>query len=295
MKNVSNFDNFPPFAESGSRTMDTEGAKYATGFVAADTLPAEWANYLFHGASKGVTDLNAAVSSIWSENVNVLAEAGITPDATSSTQLVSAIRSLINSAILSAHPVGSYYWSSEPTDPSTLFGGTWEQIKDKFVLAKGDSDNVGATGGAKTITLTEANLPSHTHEFTPKGTVGSHSHTLGDHTHSFSGNTSDAGNHAHTGSSNYGNNADPDGSADTCSYPNTIRRFRSWADNPLLTNDSGNHNHSFSGTTSKSNGNTGEKQPSFTGTPDTTGAAGSGTPVDIMPPYLTAYCWRRTA
>ena len=24
-----------------------------------------------------------------------------------------------------AHPVGSYYWSEDPTNPSVLFGGTW--------------------------------------------------------------------------------------------------------------------------------------------------------------------------
>lgn len=46
------------------------------------------------------------------------------------------------------YPVGSYYWSSENTDPSTLFGGTWEQVKDKFVLALGDTyTTAGATGG----------------------------------------------------------------------------------------------------------------------------------------------------
>ena len=33
------------------------------------------------------------------------------------------------------YPVGSYYWSSNATSPSTLFGGTWEQVKDRFVLA----------------------------------------------------------------------------------------------------------------------------------------------------------------
>lgn len=37
-----------------------------------------------------------------------------------------------------AHPIGSYYWSSNNTNPSTLFGGTWTQIKDRFVLAAGD-------------------------------------------------------------------------------------------------------------------------------------------------------------
>lgn len=35
------------------------------------------------------------------------------------------------------HPVGSYYWSSEATDPSELFGGTWERVINRFILAGG--------------------------------------------------------------------------------------------------------------------------------------------------------------
>ncbi len=52
--------------------------------------------------------------------------------------------------MLCAYPVGSYYWSSESTDPSRLFGGTWERVKDKFVYALGDSGSAGDTGGAST-------------------------------------------------------------------------------------------------------------------------------------------------
>ena len=61
------------------------------------------------------------------------------------------------------YPVGSYYWSSNATSPSTLFGGTWEQVKDRFVLAAGDSYKVGATGGEANHTLTVNEMPSHRH------------------------------------------------------------------------------------------------------------------------------------
>ena len=61
------------------------------------------------------------------------------------------------------YPVGSYYWSSNPTDPGTLFGGTWEQIKDRFILAAGGSYTVGSTGGEATHTLTVDEMPSHDH------------------------------------------------------------------------------------------------------------------------------------
>ena len=76
------------------------------------------------------------------------------------------------------YPVGSIYWSSNNTNPGTLFGGTWTQIKDRFILAAGDSYSNGATGGAATVTLTVSNMPSHNHSFTPSGTVGSHTHSF---------------------------------------------------------------------------------------------------------------------
>ncbi len=79
-------------------------------------------------------------------------------------------------AILEAHPVGSLYWSKNSTNPSELFGGTWQQIKDVFILASGDTYEVDSTGGSATHKLTTNEMPSHTHTF--KGTASSHSHTL---------------------------------------------------------------------------------------------------------------------
>lgn len=48
------------------------------------------------------------------------------------------------------YPVGSIYMSINSTNPGTLFGGTWEQIKDRFMLAAGDVYTGGATGGSNT-------------------------------------------------------------------------------------------------------------------------------------------------
>ena len=58
------------------------------------------------------------------------------------------------------YPVGSIYMSVNNTSPQTLFGGTWVQIKDTFLLSAGDTYSGGATGGEATHTLTEAELPS---------------------------------------------------------------------------------------------------------------------------------------
>ena len=61
------------------------------------------------------------------------------------------------------YPVGSIYISVNSTNPANLFGGTWEQIKDRFLLACGSTYNAGATGGEATHTLTIAEMPSHNH------------------------------------------------------------------------------------------------------------------------------------
>lgn len=62
------------------------------------------------------------------------------------------------------YPVGSYYWSSNATNPGSIFGGTWEQIKDRFVLAAGGTYAVNATGGEAMHTLTVNEMPSHAHD-----------------------------------------------------------------------------------------------------------------------------------
>lgn len=60
-------------------------------------------------------------------------------------------------------PVGSIYQSSSSTSPASLFGGTWEQIKDQFILAAGDTYAAGSTGGEATHKLTDAEMPRHAH------------------------------------------------------------------------------------------------------------------------------------
>ena len=67
---------------------------------------------------------------------------------------------IINEIGLITHPVGSIYISANNTNPSTLFGGTWERIGDKFLWGTSNDNNIGNTGGSITNTLTESNLPS---------------------------------------------------------------------------------------------------------------------------------------
>ena len=65
--------------------------------------------------------------------------------------------------MLGAYPIGSIYLSVNNTSPASLFGGTWEKIQDRFLLASGSSYSLGATGGEKTHTLTISEMPSHNH------------------------------------------------------------------------------------------------------------------------------------
>lgn len=61
------------------------------------------------------------------------------------------------------YPTGSIYMSINSTSPATLFGGTWEQIKDVFLLSAGDKHLGGSTGGEEEHTLNISEMPSHKH------------------------------------------------------------------------------------------------------------------------------------
>ena len=67
--------------------------------------------------------------------------------------------------IYNLYPVGSIYMSVNSTNPSNYFGGTWEQIKDTFLLACGDTYVNGTTGGEATHKLTIEEMPSHNHSY----------------------------------------------------------------------------------------------------------------------------------
>lgn len=72
----------------------------------------------------------------------------------SNAKLEQAIQNISqNSATLSSvYPVGSIYISTNSTSPASLFGGTWEQIQDKFLLSAGSSYIAGNEIGSDTHT-----------------------------------------------------------------------------------------------------------------------------------------------
>lgn len=84
------------------------------------------------------------------------------------------------SSVLDAYPVGSIYMSVNSTSPASLFGGTWEQLKDRFLLGAGDTYSNGSTGGSATHTLTIDEMPSHTHSQSMAAAVGAWGQTGSD-------------------------------------------------------------------------------------------------------------------
>ena len=169
---------------------------------------------------------------------------------------------------LAAYPVGAYYMSSDSTSPAVLFGGTWTQITNRFIFAAGSGYSVNSTGGSATKTLVTDNLPSHSHSC---GAAGSHTHTRGSMNITGTFRSADMGSReAATGaftdttSTNHKDPAQGSGGTDTTV---TLNASRNWTGE---TSANGSHSH-------------------------TIGSTGKGTAFNVMPPYIVAYVWRRTA
>lgn len=99
-------------------------------------------------------------------------ELAIPPDIETSEDVIRKINQLslaiddLNDAINTLIPsIGELYITLSDENPSVKFGGTWEQIKDTFLLASGDIYSAGSTGGEATHTLTIDEMPSHTHTY----------------------------------------------------------------------------------------------------------------------------------
>lgn len=134
--NGTAYSNYPPFANNGTKTPpggSPESAKYALGMVPADTFPAEWANYLFHGATAGITRLNQDTGSIKKELNSILAAYNIANDASAFNQLLQVFNKLY---------------------PQTANCDTAAQTEVKAVAVQGDIQHAGTI---YVINMTNAN------------------------------------------------------------------------------------------------------------------------------------------
>ena len=91
-------------------------------------------------------------------------------DATGSTSFDGSQNVTITTVVdkLLPYPVGAIYTSVLSTSPASLFGGTWVAFGAGRVLvginsSDSDFDQSQETGGAKTVALSIAEMPAHTH------------------------------------------------------------------------------------------------------------------------------------
>ncbi len=73
-----------------------------------------------------------------------------------------------NNVFLKTYPVGSIYITTSSTNPSVIYGGTWERYgQGKTLVGLNESESefstVNKIGGEKTHTLTISEMPRHTH------------------------------------------------------------------------------------------------------------------------------------
>lgn len=154
---------------------EPDSTDYNRGVEPLQTLPAQWWNWFGKQFTTRFNKLNIYVKNIFNELAQLLSLVSMTPDGTEGTPTVNQLKTAFQTEYpkylaLIMYPVGSIYWTGKAPDdggdPNTLFGGTWVQIKGKFIFAKGDSDTLNDTGGSKTVTLTTDQIPSHNHTFT---------------------------------------------------------------------------------------------------------------------------------
>ena len=177
---------------------------------------------------------------------------------------------------LAAYPVGAYYMSSDSTSPAVLFGGTWTQIQNRFIYAAGSGYSVNSTGGSATKTLVTDNIPSHIHSC---GAAGSHAHTRGSMNITGYIDASADANESLT-------NADAfyTGGALSISKRVTNNTGGDSAENVGYNKIELNAANGWTGSTSSAGSHS-----------HTIGSTGKGTAFNVMPPYIVAYVWRRTA
>lgn len=206
------------------------------------------------------------------------------------------------------YPVGIVTWFNSNVNPNTALPGlTWTYLNNgvgrTIRIAAANGSDVATTGGSDSVTLAVGNLPSHTHSFSATtssfdyGTKSTNS--TGGHTHSVSGTTSAAGNHAHHLGLLLVNGGDAQYGYTTVS--NSKTRTLDWLDRKdnkfPNTNTTGNHTHTWSGTTSNTGAHThsvgiGAHTHTVSGN---TGGTGSGSAFSVTNQFYKLMAWVRTA
>ena len=98
-------------------------------------------------------DFNSAMTAI---------DSGINAAATSASGAATTAALALEAVNRCPFPIG--YGGFFNIDPNSIYAGTtWEQKKDVFILASGDTYGAGSTGGEAQHTLTANEMPDHNH------------------------------------------------------------------------------------------------------------------------------------
>ena len=168
-------------------------------------------------------------------------------------------------SLLDAYPVGAFYISAVATSPAKLFGGNWERIKGRFILAAAEASDIGkepdetvcyrtagATGGSERVTLSANQIPAHTHN---ARTVSGYFHIR-----------------------DINGNGDMIGIIGNQNFTSTQVTWSGSHGYPSQTNVNNGHAHKIAFSQSH-----------------THDSVGGGQSHGNMPPYLAAYIWQRIA
>ena len=109
------------------------------------------------------TNLNNPATKEYVDDLTEVISLAVQDNTDNIAALSNQISNISSTIFDNIYPVGSIYMSVNNTNPSNLFGGTWTQLKDRFLLGAGSTYTNGSTGGSATQRLSVANLPSHTH------------------------------------------------------------------------------------------------------------------------------------
>lgn len=189
------------------------------------------------------------------------------------------------------YPVGSIYMSMSATSPSSLFGGTWERIQGRFLMASNSSYDAGDTGGSN-----DAIVVMHSHSASAENN-GSHSHTISGGSHNHQGIAVADGSHSHP--VNYSWNS---GNASTGSdWRIVIQGKNDGSGSPGSATDvsrgvgnGGSHTHSLSISTSSSHSHGMSSSGTHGHNVNVFNVGSSGTNKN-MPSFIAVNVWKRTA
>lgn len=276
---------YPVFGDNSTKEKPDD-PKYAAGFQPGDVLPAEWLNWFLNRSSGGQTVLNSGVAAVEAEINNLLAAAGDSPDASLSTQLATAVATLINNAILVEQQktaVGvptlwfgpkpdwaldfgngaatKYLWSNYPKLNNDKFKGILSTLSTAGHMTAYDAAGFYVPDLRGLVPIGYGTNAKRTGETTAGGTLGQYLASANkSHNHTFTGSAVNSGNMSANASHSHTKDSSNSTASDGTNTVTTGKNSRKW------TSDTTNINHHHSVTAAGSISSVGAamaKPPTF--------------------------------